>query len=76
MAKPTGFSTPLVIAIMAFAIGGFIFMIDTAINPDATINTNKTVVTDPTPTNDTTSTKLAGNANVSVDDTTGDDAAE
>ncbi len=34
-----GFTTPLVIAIMAFAVVSFLFLIDTAINPDGTRKT-------------------------------------
>lgn len=37
-----GYTTPLVIAIMAFAIVSFLFLIDTAINPDGSKKTTNT----------------------------------
>ncbi len=37
-----GYTTPLVIAIMAFAVVAFLFLIDTAINPDGTKKTKNT----------------------------------
>jgi hypothetical protein len=57
-------TTPMVIALMAFAIVAFLFLIDTSINPD---NSNKTTTT-------TTQKKVApssnDNQNVNTADTT------
>lgn len=39
------FSTPLIIATMAFAVVAFLFLIDTSINPDGTIKNTKSVIT-------------------------------
>lgn len=53
-----GYSTPLVIAIMAFAVVAFLFLIDTAMNPDGTNkavkNTNVTVNTNKSSDQETT----------------------
>lgn len=71
-----GYSTPLVIAIMAFAVVSFLFLIDTAMNPDGTkkvakitVNTNTANVN--ATVNQNTNVAINNNINATTDPTAG-----
>lgn len=65
--KKNFLSTPLVIAIMAFAVVAFLFLIDTAINPDGSKKTSTTkVVTKNLNVNNNTNSVSATNENIVI----------